>query len=223
MACRLFGAKPLSEPMLVYCQLNLQEQTSVKFESEFYHFHSKQCIWNCRLPKWRPFCPGWDQLIRVTCNYSILCGPSHWWDGTTHLPHSALRNMVVIKNIIPIHIISVTFYGWNPWCIHWNFIQLCSLGSHWWVFRIGFSNGMIQCWLICSMTLQWRHNEHDGISNHLHLPCLLNCWFRCRSKKTSKFRVTGLCMGNSPVTSEFPTQKASNTENVSIWWHHHKI
>ena len=31
MACRLFGAKPLSEPMLSYCQLDPKEQTSVKF------------------------------------------------------------------------------------------------------------------------------------------------------------------------------------------------
>ena len=31
MACRLFGAKPLSKPMLGYCQLDHQEQTSVKF------------------------------------------------------------------------------------------------------------------------------------------------------------------------------------------------
>ena len=42
-----------------------------------------------------------------------------------------------------------------------------------------------------------------------------------RSKKTSKLRVTGLCVGNSPVPGEFPTQRASNAENVSIWWHHH--
>ena len=40
-------------------------------------------------------------------------------------------------------------------------------------------------------------------------------------KKTSKLRVTGLCAGNSPATGEFPTQKASNAENVSIWWRHH--
>ena len=26
---------------------------------------------------------------------------------------------------------------------------------------------------------------------------------------------------NSPVTGEFPPQRASNTENVSIWWRHH--
>ena len=31
-------------------------------------------------------------------------------------------------------------------------------------------------------------------------------------RKTSKFRVTGLCVGNSPGTDEFPAQMASNAE-----------
>ena len=44
---------------------------------------------------------------------------------------------------------------------------------------------------------------------------------RRRPKKASKLRVTGLCVGNSPVTGEFPAQRASNAENVSIWWRHH--
>ena len=30
-------------------------------------------------------------------------------------------------------------------------------------------------------------------------------------------------VGNSPRTDEFPTQRASNTENVSIWWRHHGL
>ena len=62
MACCLFGTKPLPEPMLTYCQLDCWEQISVKLESKFYHFHSRKCIWNCRLPKWRPFCPWGDEL-----------------------------------------------------------------------------------------------------------------------------------------------------------------
>ena len=45
--------------------------------------------------------------------------------------------------------------------------------------------------------------------------------FRRRSKKTPKVRVTRLCEGNPPVTGGFPLQKASNVENVSIWWRHH--
>ena len=39
--------------------------------------------------------------------------------------------------------------------------------------------------------------------------------------KTSKFRVTGFCEGNLPVIGEFRAQKASNAENVTIWWRHH--
>ena len=40
-------------------------------------------------------------------------------------------------------------------------------------------------------------------------------------RKPSKLRVTGLCAGSSPLTGEFPAQRASNAENVSIWWCHH--
>ena len=69
--------------------------------------------------------------------------------------------------------------------------------------------------------LQWRHNGHDSVSNHQHYDCLLNRLFRRRSKKTSKLRVTGLFVGNSPGTGEFPAQMASYAENVSIWWRHH--
>ena len=47
MACRLFARKPLPEPMLIYCQLVSWEQVSMKFESKFYHFHSRKYIWKC--------------------------------------------------------------------------------------------------------------------------------------------------------------------------------
>ena len=46
------------------------------------------------------------------------------------------------------------------------------------------------------ITLQWRHNGHDGVSNHQLHDCLLNRLFRRRSKKTS---------------------------NQSIWWRHHEF
>ena len=42
-------------------------------------------------------------------------------------------------------------------------------------------------------------------------------------KHQSSASLAGLCEGNSPVTSKFPTQRASNAENVSIWWRHHEI
>ena len=74
---------------------------------------------------------------------------------------------------------------------------------------------------VCHASLVWRHNGRDGVSNHQPHDYLLNRSFRRGSKKTWKLRVTGLCVGNSPVTGEFPVQIASNAENVSIWWHHH--
>ena len=73
--------------------------------------------------------------------------------------------------------------------------------------------------LIDSISLQWRHNGSDGVSNNQPPYCLFNRLFR--SKKTPKLRVTGLCAGNSPVIGEFPAQMTSNAKNVSIWWCHY--
>ena len=71
--------------------------------------------------------------------------------------------------------------------------------------------------------LHWRHNGHDGVSNHQPYDCLLNRLFRRRSKKSPKLRVTGLCEENLPVTDEFSAQRASNAQNVSIWWRHYVL
>ena len=72
-------------------------------------------------------------------------------------------------------------------------------------------------------TLLWFHNGRNGVSNHQPHHCLLNRIFRRRSNKTSRLCVTGLCEGNSPVNGEFPARRASNAENVSIWWRHDGI
>ena len=48
--------------------------------------------------------------------------------------------------------------------------------------------------LSCAKSLHWRHNEHDGVSNHQPHQCLLRLFMRT-SKKTSKLRVTGLVRG----------------------------
>ena len=72
-------------------------------------------------------------------------------------------------------------------------------------------------------SLRWRHNEHDGVSNHQPHDCLLNRLFKAHIKEISKLCATGLCVGNSPVTGEFPAQRANNAENVSIRWRHHHV
>ena len=52
-------------------------------------------------------------------------------------------------------------------------------------------------------SVQWRHNERDGVLNRQPHDCSLNRLFRRRSKKTSKLHVTGLVRGihRSPVNS----------------------
>ena len=73
------------------------------------------------------------------------------------------------------------------------------------------------------MTLHWRHNKCDVVSNQQRLDCLFKRLFRRRSKRTSRLCVTGLCECNSPVTCGFPSQRASNAEIVSVRWRHHAI
>ena len=89
------------------------------------------------------------------------------------------------------------------------------------------NNGMQEFGLVTKITvvllLHRRHNGRDSVSNHQPHDCLLNRLYRHRSKKTSKLRVTDLCVGNSPGTGEFPVQMASNAENVSISWRHHDM
>ena len=47
-------------------------------------------------------------------------------------------------------------------------------------------------------TSRWRHNDHDSVSNHQPHGGLLNRYSDADQRKTSKLRVTGLCVGNSP-------------------------
>ena len=49
LTSHLFSAKPIPESMLTYCQLDPQEQTSMTFSTNLRTFHSRKCIWKCRL------------------------------------------------------------------------------------------------------------------------------------------------------------------------------
>ena len=72
-------------------------------------------------------------------------------------------------------------------------------------------------------TLWWRHNERDGVSIHQARDCLLNCLFKAQIKETSKPASLDFVRGIHRSTGEFPAQRASNAENVSILWRHHVL
>ena len=65
MACRLFGAKPLSKPMLGYCQLDHWEQTSVTFFIKIENISFTKMHLKILSAKRRPFCPEGDELTCI--------------------------------------------------------------------------------------------------------------------------------------------------------------
>ena len=102
-------------------------------------------------------------------------------------------------------------------------VFLIETAPRWYVTTVTFdtSKSVQRYYQWSFIALQWRHNDRDGVSNHLRFDCLFSRLLRRRSKKISKLRVTGLCAGNSVVTDEFPAQKVSNADNASIGWRHH--
>ena len=83
--------------------------------------------------------------------------------------------------------------------------------SHIYIDEYNFTHeSIINNWRMYVMSfdsLQWRHNERDGVSNHQPHDYSLNCLFMYTSRKKSKLRVTSLCEGNSPVTGESPHKR----------------
>ena len=49
MACRLDDTEPLSEPMVIYYQLEFKEHISMNVYFKFKYFHSRKCVWTCHL------------------------------------------------------------------------------------------------------------------------------------------------------------------------------
>ena len=116
------------------------------------------------------------------------------------------------------------FHHDNLQCSQWlNIFQCDALPCSVAPYRLSKISDVFFSFHVSMYFLLWRHDGHNGVSNLQPHDCLLHRLFRRRSKKTSKLRVTGLCVGNSPVTGEFPAQRASNAGNVSIWWRHHAM
>ena len=131
--------------------------------------------------------------------------------------------------------LKMLFAIWQPFClslntlkdnldkIPWNafyylpnlaFWQMCCFDSLW----------TSKFWQICNLQLPHCNDIIMGMLAFRITSTTIvysTLYSRRISKKTPKVRITGLSAGNSQVTSEFPTQRASNAENVSIWWHYH--
>ena len=78
-------------------------------------------------------------------------------------------------------------------------------------------------WRICvyggepaTITLQWRQNERDCVSNLPASRSFIEPFIQMQIKENTK------APHHWPLCGEFPTQRASNAETVSIWWRHHE-
>ena len=65
--------------------------------------------------------------------------------------------------------------------------------------------------------LQWRHNAPNGVSNHQ--PTVVYPTVYSGADQTKHQSSASLVFVRG--TGEFPAQKTSNGEKVSIWWRHH--
>ena len=73
MACRLPGAKPLSEPMLDYCQLDRRLGTNFsEILIEILAFSLKKMRLKVSSGKWRPFCFGLNELTSRHVHVQLL-------------------------------------------------------------------------------------------------------------------------------------------------------
>ena len=70
-----------------------------------------------------------------------------------------------------------------------------------------------------AISLEWRHNQRHGVSNHRRLGYLFKRLFRHKSKKTSKLRVTDTGDRWNPPHKGPVTRKMFPFDGV-IWWRH---
>ena len=147
MACRLFGAKPLPEPILPYCQPDRWEQTSVTFKSKYKKFHSWKWTWKCQVRNGGHFVHGEMSLTLLTPGRNFIWGSLDdkpesiidSGDGRWNLQLPDLRNYSdVIMNTMASQIISLTivystiYWGADQWK-HQSSASLAFVwGSHRW-------------------------------------------------------------------------------------------
>ena len=84
----------------------------------------------------------------------------------------------------------ILYVEWKIQCLHTYNPNRSMCALLWWTFALRSP--------LWRATLRWRQNGRDSVSNNQLRHCLLSLLFGRRSKKTSKLRVTGLCVGNSP-------------------------
>ena len=122
--------------------------------------------------------------------------------GLVNSPHKwpVTRKMFPFDDvIIPYFVAS----SWTEWALN---VLIQKKFEHKVAWKYDYNTSIT---ILMAFALRWRDNERDGVSNHQPHDFLSNVYSGADQSKYS------------PFTGEFPAQRASNVETVSIWWHHH--
>ena len=167
---------------------------------------------------WRPFCPGEDTLSSIV--------PTGWLDIGLMITRIT-ENVTWSRGWVSCLRKKYTNYDTQELKLEmpWRLILAAILAMEN-VLEIFYSQSKFSMYTRSGLEklkliLQLRHNGRDGVLNHRRRYCLLNRLFRHRSKKYQSAVSLAIVRGihRWPVD----IKKASNAENVSIWWRHHEL
>ena len=209
VTCEFSAQKPVTRDFDVFFDLHLNKRLSKQSWGWWFDAQSR--------PLWR-HCNGL-QLYFLTF-HSIIYDQwtfhrRRWWIYIYIYIYIFIFNAILYQ-LSTIQTLSIHFKTFNHNDVTWELSRLQSPASttiiktpHYWppfCDRIPLVNGHYNDVIMTAMSSQ--------ITSLKIVYSIL--YSRRISKTTSKLRVTGLCAGKSPVTGEFPAQRATNVENVFI-------
>ena len=106
MARSLFGAKPFLNQCWLIVNSTPKKHISVKFQSKFKHFHSRNCFYKVSSTQTRPFCLGLNVLVYVSPFFGMLYAEIGCENGLSPKMH-ACRICYVYIHIYVLHIFTI--------------------------------------------------------------------------------------------------------------------
>ena len=146
MACCLFSAKPLSEPMLTYWQLKPQEHISMEFYLKFKHFNSM---------KWF---------------HVVICGMIFMCLGIKHMPASLVINSLWPADAIWLYLSGSTLAQIIACCLMTpsHYLNNCWL----WISRVVWHSPESNFTVSAHVTIMYNEFENHIFKLMPHIPLI---------------------------------------------------
>ena len=138
--------------------------------SDIFHSKYNMLVWN------------WSDTMNISTALSLLLA----WCFSTR---AAVATVLSTQPCISSHfLVKVWFvkHRWNLQCKTAIHISKASTQIQTANINVWYEWQHQYIYLHISKTLQWRHYEHDGVSNHQPHDCLFNCLFKAQIKENIK-------------------------------------